>query len=70
MMNWKDLLYKKIEELKADQEKIQKKLDKELASSPFFNIGKKTDLMCEIQSIQKSINTLYECIGRDKEVTE
>lgn len=69
-MNWKDLLYKKIEELKADQEKIQKKLDKELSSNPLSNIGKKADLMCEIQSIQKSVNTLYECIGRDKEVTE
>jgi hypothetical protein len=69
-MTWKELLYKKIEELEVDQKKIQKKLEKELVSNPIFNTGKKTDLMCEIQGIQMSINTLYQCIGKANEVIE
>lgn len=69
-MDWKDLLYKKIEELKGEQEKANKKLEKEINNNTIFNIGKKTELMSQIQGIQMSINTLYECIGRSGEVTQ
>jgi hypothetical protein len=69
-MTWKELLNEKIEELSAEQEKVQKKLEKELKINPIFNTGKKTDLMCEIQGLQMSINTLYQCLGRESRVTE
>ena len=67
-MTWTDLLRKKITELEVDQKKAQKKLERAMAGHQ--NVGRKIELMCEIESTQKTIITLYSCIGRANEVTE
>ena len=67
-MKWEDLLRNKITELEDDRIKTKKLLEKEMDKA--YGIGKKTELLCKIESIQKAQNVLYECIGRSSEVTE
>lgn len=67
-MKWTELLERQIKSLEEDKIRVQKKLENELKKNN--NIGRKTELMSEIQGIDKSIFELYVCLGRSVEVTE
>ena len=67
-MKWTELLDRQIKSLEEDKIRVQKKLENELKKNN--NIGRKTELMSEIQGIDKSIFELYVCLGRCGEVTE